>query len=287
MLRSTPLLSTAIFRSPLPVNGKLVHVREKSGADDVNVYRARYKSIAHTTGISDQHLLVLNVGNATPADCRVGTAELNHHCKVGNVTVIPAHTEWSASIAERPEIVLVSIPPTLTAVAAARACAAGAQIQPRLSGQDGTLLSIVGEIATERSVRSATEWQDIVDELADHLVQSYSSRYDPPARGMLSVAAMTRMNAYIITRISEPLCVHELADVLNVSRSHFPRLFRRTTGISPLQYIIRLRLMRARELISKGAPIVEASLEAGFSHQSHLTNWMKRLRGVTPGLLNH
>lgn len=287
MLKSTAPSRKAIFPSSLPANGMLLHVREKSGADDINVYRARYKSTAHTTGISDQHLLVLNVGNATPADCRVGTAELNHHCEVGNVTLIPAHTQWSASIAERPEIVLVTIPPALTATAAARACAAGAQIQPRLSGQDGILLSIVGEITAERVVRSATEWQDIVDELADHMVQSYACRYDSPARGMLSAAAMARMNAYIITRISEPLCVHELADVLNVSRSHFPRLFRRTTGISPLQYVIRLRLKRARELISKGAPIAEASLEAGFSHQSHLTNWMKRLRGVTPGLLNH
>ncbi|KQY48600.1 AraC family transcriptional regulator [Rhizobium sp. Root483D2] len=267
-------------------SSEIVHARENSGADDIKVYRARYRSDAHAKGISDEHLLVLNVGFASPANCQIGRTELNHRCEAGNVTLIPAYMEWSATIAEGPEVLLVSIPTALAATAAARNCLAGAQVQPSLRGQDRLLLSIVSEVALERGLRSAGEWQDIVDELVDHVVQTCTPRYDFPGRGMLPSASLARMNAHLISHLSQPLCVDELADALNVSRSHFPRLFRRTTGISPLQYIIRVRLWRAREMICKGMPIAEASVEAGFSHQSHLTNWMKRLRGVTPGRLN-
>jgi AraC family transcriptional regulator len=278
------------FSSPKAIfhheaDAELVHARENSGADDIKVYQARYKGIAHARGISDEHLLILNVGFASPANCKVGVVELNHCCEPGNITLIPAYMEWSASIAESPEILLVSIPQALTAFAAARTCLPGADVQPRLRGQDTILFSIVSDLVSEQALRSAGEWQQIVDEVADHVVQTYRRPYGSSARGILPSGALARMNAHLSTRLSEPLCIDELADTLNVSRSHFPRLFRRTIGISPLQYVIRLRLRRARELICKGMPIAEAALEAGFSHQSHLTNWMKRLRGVTPARL--
>jgi len=54
-------------------------------------------------------------------------------------------------------------------------------------------------------------------------------------------------------------------------------------GITPVAYMTQLRIHRAKQLIRDGMPIAEASIEAGFSDQSHLTRAMKRLMGITPG----
>ena len=68
--------------------------------------------------------------------------------------------------------------------------------------------------------------------------------------------------------------------------SHFRALFGRSFGQPPHRYVIERRLARARVLIeADAAPLAEVALMAGFSHQSHLARWMRRLEGVTPGEL--
>ena len=78
----------------------------------------------------------------------------------------------------------------------------------------------------------------------------------------------------------------DLARVSGVGVSHFRALFGRSFGQPPHRYVIERRLARARVLIeADAAPLAEVALMAGFSHQSHLARWMRRLEGVTPGEL--
>jgi AraC-like DNA-binding protein len=83
--------------------------------------------------------------------------------------------------------------------------------------------------------------------------------------------------------IGEPISVSMLCSAAGLSRSHFSRAFRMSTGQSPHAYVVRLRIERAMCLMLDGdAPLSEIALAAGFSDQAHFSNAFRRATGTTP-----
>ncbi|WP_223189482.1 helix-turn-helix domain-containing protein [Nonomuraea terrae] len=84
-------------------------------------------------------------------------------------------------------------------------------------------------------------------------------------------------------RLAEPLPISDLAAAASLSVSQFTRQFRASTGKSPHQYLLRLRLEQACRLLRTGtASIGEVAVSCGFSHQEHLTRVMRARLGTTP-----
>ncbi len=88
---------------------------------------------------------------------------------------------------------------------------------------------------------------------------------------------------YIRQNASENISLDEIARCVNLSRYHFLRVFKATTGLPPHAYLIQQRLRIAKNAIESGSALAEAALLAGFSDQSHLTRWFKSAYGLTPG----
>jgi AraC family transcriptional regulator len=124
--------------------------------------------------------------------------------------------------------------------------------------------------------------------LAAHLLRHYSSlggaiREPPPGR--LSSRQTQRVVDFIHAHLTQDLSLDLLAQHSGFSAYHFARLFRRTVGESPHQYVLRLRVERARALLQQAdLPLVAVAMAAGFAHQSHLTQQFKRHLGVTPSV---
>ncbi|MEH2276461.1 MAG: AraC family transcriptional regulator [Nostoc sp.] len=88
---------------------------------------------------------------------------------------------------------------------------------------------------------------------------------------------------YIDTHLEGDLSLVQIARVVNISPTYFASLFKRATGISPHQYIIKQRVERAKLLLSKTyLMIADIAQVVGFSSQSHLTQQFKRLTGIRP-----
>ena len=103
------------------------------------------------------------------------------------------------------------------------------------------------------------------------------------ARQTLSKLQQRRILDYVEANLTSELSLHELAAVAGISVPHLTTLFRRTMGQSVHAYVMERRVERARTLLLQPrARIAEVALEAGFSHQSHLARWMRRLLGLTP-----
>ncbi|QKS02041.1 helix-turn-helix transcriptional regulator [Sphingomonas sp. CL5.1] len=84
--------------------------------------------------------------------------------------------------------------------------------------------------------------------------------------------------------LSDPLDVGTIAELLGVSRSHFIDAFANSTGKTPYQWLILLRVERARELLlSSELPLAEIALACGFYDQSHFNRTFVRTIGTSPG----
>ncbi len=83
--------------------------------------------------------------------------------------------------------------------------------------------------------------------------------------------------------IGSILDLQELAKKHNVSYSFFRKMFKKYTGVSPGQYHLQLRIMRAKELlISTDKSIKEISYELGFQSIFYFSNMFKKKTGNTP-----
>ena len=79
------------------------------------------------------------------------------------------------------------------------------------------------------------------------------------------------------------LSLQALANESGYSRVHFVRMFRAATGYSPHNYLLNLRLERARELLKNPSlSLIGIALDCGFSSHSHMSRLFHKSVGVTP-----
>jgi transcriptional regulator GlxA family with amidase domain len=87
----------------------------------------------------------------------------------------------------------------------------------------------------------------------------------------------------ILDRLSETVEVTELARACALSRSHFSRAFKCSTGLSPQDWIRQQRIARAKQLIqSTDLSLTQISLECGFCDQAHFCHIFTRSEGINP-----
>ncbi len=82
--------------------------------------------------------------------------------------------------------------------------------------------------------------------------------------------------------VKSSLSVKQLAEMAHMSESSLTRVFRKLTGHSPLDYVIRVRLARASEMIQRGERITEAAFQCGFNDSNYFSRQFKRMTGQTP-----
>ncbi len=93
------------------------------------------------------------------------------------------------------------------------------------------------------------------------------------------------MVEYVEEHLAGRISLDHLADVAGCSRFHFGRLFKASTGQSPMAWVGQRRIERAQSLIRDHPEwtLAAVALASGFSDQSHLTRRFKHLLGITPG----
>ncbi|WP_460156326.1 helix-turn-helix domain-containing protein [Pseudomonas sp. S2_H10] len=87
----------------------------------------------------------------------------------------------------------------------------------------------------------------------------------------------------ILERLGDSLEVTELAQACALSRSHFSRAFKCSTGRSPQDWIRQQRVTLAKQLIQyTDMSLTQISLECGFCDQAHFCHIFTRSEGINP-----
>lgn len=130
--------------------------------------------------------------------------------------------------------------------------------------------------------------ESLATALAAHLLHAHraSPQTVPEGKGRLPRSGLKLVTDYVNDHLSEDLGLSEMAGIANLSPYHFSRQFKRSTGLSPHQYVIGRRVARARELLSgTELPVGDVASAVGFSNQSHLAYYIRRRFGVAPSSL--
>jgi len=101
--------------------------------------------------------------------------------------------------------------------------------------------------------------------------------------GGLSPWREKRVKAMILDGLSETLEIARLAEACALSRSHFSRAFKRTTGQSPQAWIRAQRIIRAKHLMqTSDLTLTQISQECGFCDQAHFCHIFTDSEGISP-----
>ncbi len=121
--------------------------------------------------------------------------------------------------------------------------------------------------------------------LSAHLLRHYATRkhnFRDYEDGLPKHKLQQAMD-YIQANLGENLSLTAIAEELDMSHYYFCRLFKRSTGVSPHQYLIQQRIERGKELLRlPELSVTTVALMCGFNHQSHFAKHFRQRTGLTP-----
>jgi AraC family transcriptional regulator len=114
--------------------------------------------------------------------------------------------------------------------------------------------------------------------LTEMILISSDHKYEDNATNPV-LDAMT----YIESNYHRKITINELSDYVNISPFHFSRLFKKETNYSPYEFIIKIRIDKARILLKKThKSIKEIAFEVGFNCESNFVDAFHKRVNQTP-----
>lgn len=88
---------------------------------------------------------------------------------------------------------------------------------------------------------------------------------------------------FMHANIDKKISIKDLSAVAHMSITHFTRVFKNEIGNTPMEYLNRIRLERAKRLLMAGdKSITEIAFECGFSNPSYLSACFRKSYGISP-----
>ncbi len=108
--------------------------------------------------------------------------------------------------------------------------------------------------------------------MAVALVEGHAVRHRPVQiyRGGLSSARLRRIRGLVHAKMGDDLSLDEMAQLISLSTAHFARMFRKSTGEAPHQFVLRQRVERAKAMLrAPDARVLAVAVACGFKTQQH------------------
>jgi AraC-like DNA-binding protein len=142
---------------------------------------------------------------------------------------------------------------------------------------------LIAELETElRNRSSGYEFmaKTLLMQLIGWLSRTYERMHTVETRPLLQLGAVL---SHMEKHYSEHIRLSDLARMSGLSVSSLQRSFRTITGHAPIEYLIRLRMLRACELLRTGGlNVTETAYQVGFSDSNYFSRQFRRILECTP-----
>jgi AraC family transcriptional regulator len=152
---------------------------------------------------------------------------------------------------------------------------------------DVRLAALVKAVNAERiaGFPSGRLFLDSVEQaLAAALIDAYAGRSHSvrPFRGGLGPARLRTIKELVNAKMEE-LTLFEMAQSVELSPAHFSRMFRKSTGETPHQFVLRRKIERAKEMLrAPETRILDVAVACGFKTQQHFARVFRHVCGISP-----
>lgn len=165
---------------------------------------------------------------------------------------------------------------------------------------DAAGLSTAQPIYQPNSAALAEELQNIMLYIADHpkasalhqighlclfldtLIRSSTTRREPRGNQLRDFYIQEAVT-FMEQNYQRDLSVEEIADVCKLNRSYFSKLFKERKGCPPQEFLIRMRLSKAAELMKTTASSIgDIAVACGYPNQLHFSRSFKQHYGISP-----
>ena len=121
--------------------------------------------------------------------------------------------------------------------------------------------------------------------MAVTLVNGHAVRHRPVQmyKGGLGSARLRRIKELVHAKIEDDLSLDEMAQSVGLSTAHFARMFRKSTGETPHQFVLRQRIERAKAMLrAPNARVLDVAVACGFKTQQHFAQVFRDVCRVSP-----
>lgn len=282
-------METLTLNTPHPIVFK-----RKAAWEGIRLEHYRFRSGDLPAHRGKEHLIAVALTGNCQGEIRTANGTHISGQTRGSVCIIPAGQSYQARLDGDSEHLALYVEPSLLLHAASASRTTGVvEVIEKCAPSDlvisNVALALLAELNASEEGRGALSGrlyaESLANVLAVHLLRHYTAFGSDEQRfsGGLSGQRLRQVTDFISDNYGRDLSLMELASVAGMSPFHFAREFKKSTGTTPHQYLIRFRIDRAKALLAESKmPLVEVGFRSGFSHQSHFTRLFHRFTGTTP-----
>lgn len=228
-------------------------------------------------------LMVLHRSGPVDVTFKTNGRAVQRHLPSGGIFFLPAGRECEVTLHAPLDTIHIYLRSNLFVEKGRRF-----ELAPLLGIQD-PILQHLGRAMGEAVQENLTASSLFVDSIAQGMARRFlvigeRGAPKPDRTYRLSERQIGRIHEFVEANLETDLRLGAMARVCGLGTKTFLRSFRATCGTSPYQYVIAVRVERAKRLLEEQSMgLAEIALRCGFSHQEHLTRMFRRLVGQTPG----
>ena len=206
--------------------------------------------------------------------------------QAGQLGFFPRQTERWVGTGEQERLLLHISDAALMAACNGMSGASG--LGHRCQIVDARLAALMAAVNAERiaGFPSGRRFLDSIEQaIAAALVDAFAgqNRSVRQLRGGLGPARLRTIAELVHGTLEEELSLLQLAHAVNLSPAHFSRMFRKSTGETPHQFVLRNRIERAKEMLrAPEARVLDVAVACGFKTQQHFARVFRYLCGTSP-----